>query len=95
MFYALAELSKDLLEPHPADRMEAAIATEASVCVCFQGGYRGVGAMAIWTLFGVAYNCFMDCQGVASTTPSDRLRIEIPQSSLQRFPRIMRLAENY
>jgi len=37
--------------------------------VCFQGGYRGVGAMAIWTLFGVAYNCLVDCQGVAATTP--------------------------
>jgi len=67
LLYALAEFSKDLPEPHPADRMEAAIATEASVCV-FK---VGIGALERWqfgpTLFGVPYNCFVE--DVAATTP--------------------------
>jgi len=46
---ALAGLSKELLEPYPANWMEAAFAIEARLlCVCFQGGYRDVGTMAIW-----------------------------------------------
>ena len=49
MLSALAEFCKDLLEPYPANWMEAAFAIEARVlCVCFQGGYRDVGTMAIW-----------------------------------------------
>jgi len=49
VLYALAELSKDLPEHHPTDRMEAAFTIEASICVCFQGGYRDVGTMSIWS----------------------------------------------
>jgi len=79
VLYALAELSKDLPEPHSADRMEAAIATEASVCVCFQGGYRGVGTMAIWP---DSLESLTTVSWTARTWPRphqrDRLRIGIP-----------------
>jgi len=47
-------------ELRPADLMEAAIASTVSVCASFQGGYRYVRTMAIWSDPYCSYECFVD-----------------------------------